>query len=89
MTDQCWLDASWELPQMHTDVFEDFDDFLEFEISDTVLAFTEDGQIVTAKCSLNAQGNPVWFNDDGTEFTVTHWMYLPNKPKREDVGECE
>ena len=79
--DQRWRKASEELPKMHTDVFEDFDDYQEFEVSDTVLVFTEDGEIVPAKCCFDTFGRPWWFSDEGTDYNVTHWRKLPKKPE--------
>lgn len=79
--DRCLQENRWyagdELPPMHTETYEDFDETIEYQISEPLLIVTEDGKAEVARCSLDDYGKPEWFNDDGTDYSVTHWRYLP------------
>lgn len=75
-----WMSVKFCLPPMHTDVFEDEGEPVEYQISDTVLAYTIDGQIVTARAAVE-MGTTWCFDDNGAEYEVTHWM--PVKPPKE------
>lgn len=75
-----WRDASREIPKMHTEIFEDFDHSEDYEVSDSVLAFTKDGKCTVAKCCYDECGRPWWFSEDGADLNVTHWQPLPTAP---------
>ena len=80
-----WRDAAREVPKMHTEIYEDFDDSVDYEVSDPVLAVTRDGKCVVARCCYDRCGNPWWFDDNGTDYKVTLWQPLPVIP--EVMGE--
>lgn len=79
--DRCLQENRWctaeELPPMHTELYEDFDERIEYQISGPLLIVTVDGKAEVARCSLNDDGTAVWFNDDGADYTVARWRYLP------------
>ena len=75
-----WREAARDLPKMHTEIYEDFDRDVDYEVSDSVLAFTEDGECVVGKCCYDECGKPWWFSDDGVDLKVTHWQPLPARP---------
>lgn len=81
-----WKRADEQLPEMHTEIYEDFDESVEYEESDPVLAFTNDRKVVVAKCCYDRCGNPWWYDDDGTDYNVTHWQKLPTVPEEEHNG---
>lgn len=86
--DRCLKQITWhsakELPPMHTEIYEDFDDSVDYEVSDAVLAQTDDGRIVVAKCCYDDCGKLWWFDDDGTDYKVIRWQYLPEKTEEVD-----
>lgn len=81
-----WRDAERQLPKTHTEIFEDFDESWDYEVSDPVLAVTVDGECVVAKFSCDECGKPCWYDDDGTDYKVRFWQPLPVVP--EEVSEC-
>lgn len=77
----CWIRASERLPEMHTEIYEDFDESVDYEVSDPVLAYTKDGCFVVAKCCYDDCGKPWWFDEDGTDYKVEYWQELPEAPE--------
>ena len=75
-----WTPVGCGLPPMHTDAIEDDEGLIEYLVSDTVLACTADGQVVAVKASIE-EGKTWWFDSNGEECEVTHWM--PVKPPKE------
>lgn len=79
--DRCLRENRWhsgeELPPMHTEVYEDFDEKIEYQISEPLLIFTTDGRAEVARCGLNDDGKPDWFNDDGIDYDVLFWRDVP------------
>ena len=53
---------------------------LYYVCSDFVLGYTDHGQFVCVQ-HLVEDEKDYWIDDFGTEYTVTHWMPLPEKPK--------
>lgn len=82
-----WRDVTQEVPKMHTEIYEDFDETVDYEVSDPVLAFTVDGEFVVAKCCYDECGKPWWFDLDGTDYKVLFWQPLPERP--EGVSVCQ
>lgn len=84
--DRCLDQVSWhpadELPPMHTERFEDENEMIEYQISDPVLAFTDDEEMVTVRATKEFV-SVYWFDIDGGEYKVTHWRKLPDKPKED------
>lgn len=80
-----WWRASEKVPKMHTEIYEDFDETVDYEVSDPVLAVTKDGECVVARCCYDECGNPWWFDDNGTDYKVVLWQPLPVVP--EVMGE--
>ena len=87
--DKCLEQISWhpasQLPPMHKECFEDEDCKLVYQISEPVLAYTDDGEMVTVRVS-ELDGEVSWFNSDGGEYTVTHWRKLPEEPEENADG---
>jgi hypothetical protein len=82
--DRCLDQISWhpaeQLPVMHTEVCDlDMDPF-EFEISESLLAFTVDWEMVTVNCSKEA-GMIYWTDLNGSEYEVLYWKYIPQVPE--------
>ena len=84
--DRCLQENQWhtaeDLPPMHTETFEDFDEKIEYQISEPVLIVTVDGKAEVARCGLDDFGKTAWFNDDGTDYEVYSWRYLPEVERR-------
>ena len=78
--DRCLQENRWytgeELPPMHTETYEDLDERIEYQISEPVLIYTVDGRAEVARCGVDF-GKASWFNDDGTDYDVALWRYLP------------
>lgn len=72
-----WIPVTERLPPMHTEIYEDFDDKIEYQISNPMLIVTEDGKAEVARCGLDDDGKPHWFNDDGAEYDVLRWQNVP------------
>lgn len=72
--DRCLRENRWhtgeELPPMHTESYEDFNEKIEYQISEPLLVITEDGTAQVARCGLDDYGKPAWFNDDGADYNV-------------------
>ena len=85
--DRCLAQMVWspvdQLPKLHTEVYLDDKETFDYEVSDPVLAFTADRQMVTVKCCLDDCGKPWWFDDNGSSYKVTYWRPLPDEPKGE------
>lgn len=81
--DRC-LDQSWhpaeQLPVMHDERIEECGEVIEYQISDPVLAYTKNCEMVTVR--VTCERNIVfWIDDDGSNYTVTHWRKLPAAPE--------
>lgn len=83
--DRCVQENRWytaeELPPMHTETYEDFDETVEYQISEPVLIVTADGRADVARCVVDF-GKAAWFNNDGTDYEVFRWRYLPELERR-------
>lgn len=79
--DRCLQENRWyteeELPPMHTETYKDFDEKVEYQISEPLLIVTVDGKAEVARCGLDDFGRAAWFNDDGADYNVARWRYLP------------
>lgn len=88
--DRCLEQISWhsakQLPPMHTECFEDDDDTVEYQISDPVLVYTEDEEMVAVRATVEF-GTVRWFDIDGSEYNVTHWRKLPEESKEVANGQ--
>lgn len=88
--DKCLAQMTWhpadQLPKLHTEVYLDDKETFDYEVSDPLLVFTKDRQMVVAKCCLDDCGKPWWFDDDGTDYKVARWRPLPEEPK--EGKEC-
>lgn len=87
--DKCLDQISWhppeKLPPMHEECLEWEGEQLKYQISEPVLAYTDDGEMVTVRVST-MDGETSWFNSDGGEYTVTHWRKLPDEPEENANG---
>lgn len=83
--DRCLQENRWytgeELPPMHTETYEDFDERFKYQISEPLLIVTVDGKAEVARCGLDDSGRAAWFNDDGADYDVVQWRYLPEVKK--------
>lgn len=79
-----WISVKERLPELHIDEYKEPDGSrMQFEASDEQLVFSANGDLTMA----NYETGPVfqgWVGDHGqTIRNVTHWMPLPEPPKRE------
>ena len=76
-----WIPVTERLPEIK-----------EHHVSDSVLVYVDDGGMSFSELEENIFGQ-VWFDierpspDGESDFTVTHWMPLPEPPKAESEGE--
>lgn len=84
-----WWRASEKVPKMHTEIYDDFDETVDYEVSDPVLAVTKDGECVVARCCYDECGNPWWFDDNGTDYKVVLWQPLPVVPEKGELCHDE
>lgn len=84
VTVQEWISVKDRLPVLHIDDYEEPDGSrVQFEVSEDQWVFTASGHKTKARYETGAvfQG---WVGDYGeTIRDVTHWMPLPQPPKRE------
>lgn len=73
-----WIPAA-QPPVMEKEIAEPGFYFVE---SVPVLAFTTEETMVVVKRTQDITGNVVWVEVDGTEYTPTHWMHLPEPPQK-------
>lgn len=66
-------------PPMQKEIIEDGFYFAE---SAPVLAYTTEETMVVVKRTQDIPGDVAWVEVDGTEYTATHWMQLPEPPQK-------
>ena len=77
-----WIPVTEMVPESHVEQFEDVDGTHYFVVSDFVLGYTQDGNMVTVQHEVSDDRE--WWNDMfGGTHIVTHWMPLPEVPKGE------
>ena len=81
VTVQQWIPVTERLPEMQTYTSDDPNDYWEYDCSQMVLAYTDDGVRVVECCKDNVGLH--WCTEGGTDYNVTHWMPLPEPPKGE------
>ena len=74
-----WHPAN-ELPPMKTETYVDEVETFEYQISGTVLAYTDEGGMVAVRCTQD-MGNTYWVDSDGACYTVTYWREMPKEPE--------
>lgn len=79
-----WKEPGQKLPPMHAEYYEDFDQTVEYLISEPVLAVTRELGVQVARCSVD-EGQTIWFSEDGADFTVVYWTELPELPEQEET----
>ena len=75
-----WKRADQELPDMHTETWDDISGPVEFRQSDPVLAYAPDCGMAVCTVEIASDGRMCWIDEPGTMYHVTHWMYLPEAP---------
>lgn len=80
VTIQKWISVTKMVPESHVERMDDLGETLYFLCSDFVLGYTDHGQFVCVQ-HLVEDEKDYWIDDFGTEYTVTHWMPLPEKPE--------
>lgn len=70
-----WLPVRLTMPPMKTEKIEDGEDSIEYQESDTVLAYTTEGYMIAVKAITEGE-KTYWVERDGTEYDVTHWMMV-------------
>lgn len=82
--DRCVKQITWhpakELPPMKTETYVDQVETFEYQISEPVLAYTDEGEMVSVRCSQD-MGTTYWVDMDGTCYTVSHWREMPKAPE--------
>lgn len=77
-----WIPVTEMVPESHVERMDDLGETLYYVCSDFVLGYTDHGQFVCVQ-HLVEDEKDYWIDDFGTEYTVTHWMPLPEKPEGE------
>ena len=92
----CWLAVEEELPQIDQPYYDDGLVCNDLKISLPVIVATDNGEyhIATLNQNYNENGkksdSPYWFDENNTsngdwlDGHVTHWMPLPQAPKKGD-----
>ena len=75
-----WIPVTKMVPESHVERMDDLGETLYYVCSDFVLGYTDHGQFVCVQ-HLVEDEKDYWIDDFGTEYTVTHWMPLPEKPE--------
>ena len=87
--DRCLAGVSWhpakQLPAMHKESYDDFGEKAEYQLSDPVLAYTTDGEMVVVRAAAASDGTVFWSGNDETDYDVTHWTVLPAAPDQESA----
>lgn len=78
--DQLFWHPAEQLPAMHTETYEDEAETIEYLISNPVLAFTDEEEMVAVRCSQD-EGKTYWTDIDGCCYTVSHWRKMPQAPE--------
>ena len=75
-----WIPVTEMVPESHVERMDDLGETLYYVCSDFVLGYTDHGQFVCVQ-HLVEDEKDYWIDDFGTEYTVTHWMPLPENPE--------
>ena len=90
--DKCLDAISWrsaeQPPKLRREVYEDEEESVEYQISDRVLGFTEEGEMVAVYYG-DVGFELGWFDMDGATYRITHWRPLPVPPKEVDFNGKE
>ena len=73
-----WIDIISALPETHeaNEIYE------SYRQGDYVLAFCTDGTFAIVRLEIEGDGRLFFTDDSGASRKVTHWMPLPNAPKK-------
>ena len=75
---QHWISVEDRLPEMHTETCEVDEETVEYQISDLVVAYTDQGEVAVCKYSYE-DGESQWWSTDCDRLAVTHWLPLPKE----------
>ena len=70
-----WIPVTESKPEMHEEVFEDFEETVAYQVSDWVLCMDSDGDCEVAHLT-ECQGEECWVTRDGAETDVVRWMEI-------------
>lgn len=74
-----WRTAE-QLPPMKDNSFDDFGELVHYEVSDPVLGYTADQEMVVVMAT-KSDGRTYWIDKDGATYNITHWQELPEGPE--------
>ena len=74
-----WIPVTEMVPESHVEPVNDIDGIHCIVISDFVLGYTADGQMVVVQHEVGDERD-WWMDYTCTYYTITHWMPLPPAP---------
>lgn len=77
-----WTPVTQRVPESHLEQLEDIDGTHYTVISDFVLGYTAEGEMIVVQHEVGDERD-WWIDCNGGDYTVTHWMPLPGKPEVE------
>lgn len=82
VTVQQWTPVTQRVPESHLEQWEDIDGTHYTVISDFVLGYTAEGEMIVVQHEVGDERD-WWIDCNGGDYTITHWMPLPGKPEVE------